>query len=341
VAKLLVEHLATALLGIGVDNFGTQHVGACESQSWKQTWILENFPDVPVLYTDAKDLANEKAYCCVARGAIDVVDSDIVFAGVSCRSVSNFNVMRKTFSAELAQGNFEQGGCTGETFLAVLSYLERHLSTRYVILENVVGLLRPTIYGRPIDAFLKALENVGFTMSFEVLDAKNFHLPQSRRRVYIFGSRNTVAHDTIRETLSSLQSTHTYAQGDLSILENIRTTPVAMDEDTSGKGVRWRSGEAGSGGQHAGDAGARSSARAAHHTRSSALGPPSKFPKRRLTRRSCLWKRRHREYIQKHNIAKEFGNVELAASSTQFEHEKHAQTVSVEFMFVATIVGCL
>ena len=300
VAKLLVEHLATALLGIGVDNFGTQHVGACESQSWKQTWILENFPDVPVLYTDAKDLANEKAYCCVARGAIDVVDSDIVFAGVSCRSVSNFNVMRKTFSAELAQGNFEQGGCTGETFLAVLSYLERHLSTRYVILENVVGLLRPTIYGRPIDAFLKALENVGFTMSFEVLDAKNFHLPQSRRRVYIFGSRNTVAHDIIRETLSSLQSTHTYAQGDLSILENIRTTPAPLYPS-----------------------------------------PPSKFPKRRLTRRSCLWKRRHREYIQKHNIAKEFGNVELAASSTQFEHEKHAQTVSVEFMFVATIVGCL
>src|SRR5699024_10869076 len=57
------------------------------------------------------------------------------------------------------------------------------------LLENVPGLL--TIQeGKTFDIIVKALKSAGYSISYRVLDAQNFGLPQIRKRVIIVGFRN-------------------------------------------------------------------------------------------------------------------------------------------------------
>lgn len=62
------------------------------------------------------------------------------------------------------------------------------------LLENVEGLLRHDMQnktdkiGKTLSVILKSLENLGYKVSWELLDSKNFGLAQSRKRVYITGT---------------------------------------------------------------------------------------------------------------------------------------------------------
>ena len=57
---------------------------------------------------------------------------------------------------------------------------------RYLLFENVPGLLNHN-GGRTFAAILDTLERLGYFVEWQVLNSKDFGVPQSRRRVYIFG----------------------------------------------------------------------------------------------------------------------------------------------------------
>ena len=56
----------------------------------------------------------------------------------------------------------------------------------YLFLENVPGLLNHD-RGRTFASILHALDRLGYFVEWQVLNSKDFHVPQSRRRVYLIG----------------------------------------------------------------------------------------------------------------------------------------------------------
>ena len=62
---------------------------------------------------------------------------------------------------------------------------------RWIILENVPGLLN-SHQGEDFRCILEELDELGYGVSWRVLDAKYFGTPQRRRRVYIVGSLGTL-----------------------------------------------------------------------------------------------------------------------------------------------------
>ena len=56
----------------------------------------------------------------------------------------------------------------------------------YLLLENVPGLLNHD-GGRTFAAILHALDGLGYSVEWQVLNSKDFGVPQSRKRVYLIG----------------------------------------------------------------------------------------------------------------------------------------------------------
>ncbi|CAB5216926.1 Dcm Site-specific DNA methylase [uncultured Caudovirales phage] len=74
--------------------------------------------------------------------------------------------------------------------------LIRELEPRWVVLENVPGLLNSQ-QGRDMGTVLGALANCGYGFAYRVLDAQYFGVPQRRRRVFIVAGRRAGTADSI------------------------------------------------------------------------------------------------------------------------------------------------
>lgn len=66
------------------------------------------------------------------------------------------------------------------------------------ILENVEGLVnhdkinKNDKIGRTLSIILGSLNNLGYKVTWHILDAKNFGVPQERKRIYILGTKRTL-----------------------------------------------------------------------------------------------------------------------------------------------------
>ena len=72
------------------------------------------------------------------------------------------------------------------TLFFELARLAEARKPRYLLFENVPGLLNHD-GGRTFAAILDTLERLGYFVEWQVLNSKDFGVPQSRRRVYIVG----------------------------------------------------------------------------------------------------------------------------------------------------------
>jgi len=98
---------------------------------------------------------------------------DVVIGGTPCQSFSKAGL---------------RGGLTDPRGQLALRFIEiiKTVRPRWVVWENVVGVLSSD-NGRDFGAFVGALGKLGYGFSYRVLDAKNFGVPQQRRRVYLVG----------------------------------------------------------------------------------------------------------------------------------------------------------
>ena len=72
------------------------------------------------------------------------------------------------------------------TLFFELARLAEARHPRYLLFENVPGLLSHDV-GRTFATILNALDRLGYHVEWQVLNSKDFGVPQSRRRVYIIG----------------------------------------------------------------------------------------------------------------------------------------------------------
>ena len=100
-------------------------------------------------------------------------DFDLLCGGFPCQAFS------------LAGRRQGFGNPRGTLFFELARLAEtRH--PRYLLFENVPGLLNHD-QGRTFAAILHTLDRLGYHVEWQVLNSKDFGVPQSRRRVYIVG----------------------------------------------------------------------------------------------------------------------------------------------------------
>lgn len=109
--------------------------------------------------------------------AKNIPEHDVLLAGFPCQPFSMIG-KREGFEHETQ----------GTLFFDVLRIVQYHMP-KMLLLENVTGLL--TIQnGETFKLIKKSLEEAGYNIFAEVLDAQNFGLPQVRKRVVIVGFRH-------------------------------------------------------------------------------------------------------------------------------------------------------
>ena len=149
---------------LGLERSGMEVVFQCEINPFCQSVLKKNWPDVP-LFSDIASLIPS-----------DIPESNVWCGGFPCQDVSLAN-----------QG--KRKGLLGERSGLFYTYakLIKERKPDWLIIENVPGLLN-SHDGEDFRTVIETLDELGYGVSWRVLDAKYFGTPQRRRRVYIVGS---------------------------------------------------------------------------------------------------------------------------------------------------------
>ena len=134
--------------------------------------LLENFPDETITGDITQVDENE------------VPDHDILLAGFPCQAFS-FAGTRKGF----------QDATKGTLFFDTARIINAK-KPAYFILENVEGLIThdpdpkapKAPYGRTLTTILTTLQQIGYNVSWGLLDASLYGVAQARKRIFIVGS---------------------------------------------------------------------------------------------------------------------------------------------------------
>ncbi|MFA6386115.1 MAG: DNA (cytosine-5-)-methyltransferase [Candidatus Paceibacterota bacterium] len=103
----------------------------------------------------------------------DIPDHDLLCAGFPCQS---FSIAGKRLGFEDTRG----------TMFFEIARIIRDKRPRYFLLENVKGLLSHD-EGKTFQTILGVLSDLGYEYQWQVLNSKNFGVPQNRERVFIIG----------------------------------------------------------------------------------------------------------------------------------------------------------
>ena len=142
---------------------GFECVGHCEIDKYaNQAYNAMYEPKGEVYFQNARTIDPD-----------EMPDIDLICGGFPCQS----------FSIAGRRGGFTDARGTLFFEIARLAAAKR---PKYLLLENVPGLLSHDS-GRTFAAILGALSELGYDVAWQVLNSKDFGVPQSRKRVYIVG----------------------------------------------------------------------------------------------------------------------------------------------------------
>ncbi len=159
--------------GIGGFRMGFENTGyftnvfGVENDKFACLTYLENFNENPI--GDISIIDNERIHELVP-------DFDVLLAGFPCQAFSIAG-HRKGFTDS-----------RGHLFFDVMRILNIKKPQAF-LLENVKGLLSHD-KGETFKTILKYLQEAGYNVFYEVLNSKDYNLPQNRERVFIVGFRN-------------------------------------------------------------------------------------------------------------------------------------------------------
>jgi len=118
------------------------------------------------------------------------IECDLIMHGSPCQ---DFSV------AGLGKGGDKGSGTRSSLMYETLRIVEK-LKPKYVIWENVKNLLSKK-HRHNFDAYLEAMEKLGYKSKYQVLNAKDYGVPQNRERVFtvsILGENNFVFPEPIK-----------------------------------------------------------------------------------------------------------------------------------------------
>ncbi|MGN1126548.1 MAG: DNA (cytosine-5-)-methyltransferase [Ruminococcus sp.] len=142
---------------------GFECIGYCEIDKYaKQSYEAMYDTKGELYFNDARKI-NPK----------ELPDIDLITGGFSCQS----------FSIAGRRKGFED---TRGTLFFEIARIASSKKPKYLFLENIPGLLSHD-RGRTFKTILSSLDELGYDVTWQVLNSKDFGVPQSRKRLYIVG----------------------------------------------------------------------------------------------------------------------------------------------------------
>ena len=106
---------------------------------------------------------------------------DLIMHGSPCQDFS--------LAGKQAGGDKDSG--TRSSLMYETIRIVKKLKPKYVIWENVKNLLSKK-HRHNFDAYLETMENLGYTNYYQVLNAKDYEIPQNRERVFTISIRKDI-----------------------------------------------------------------------------------------------------------------------------------------------------
>jgi len=158
---------------------------ACSNKGFDMKCVFTSEIKPHALEVLQQNYPNEDIYGDITQVATrDIPDFDFLLAGFPCQA----------FSSAGKRLGFED--TRGTLFFDVERILKDKKPFGF-ILENVEGLVnhdrgsKNDKIGRTLKVILSRLENLGYSVSWRVHNAKTFGVPQERKRIYIVGTLST------------------------------------------------------------------------------------------------------------------------------------------------------
>ncbi|WMX16485.1 DNA cytosine methyltransferase [Aureispira sp. CCB-E] len=136
--------------------------------------------------------------------ANEVPDCDGIIGGPPCQSWSEAGALRGIDDKR------------GQLFFDFIRILEAK-QPKFFLAENVSGMLLPR-HSQALENIKKMFKGAGYELSFKLLNASNYNVPQDRKRVFFIGIRNDLKFEfkfpeitfpkiNLREAIGDLQHT--------------------------------------------------------------------------------------------------------------------------------------
>ncbi len=169
---------------IGFEQANMQVVFQCEINKFSKSVLKRHWQDIRLVdnieYVTPEDINQAEVWC----------------AGFPCQDLSIANQGKRMGLEGARSGLFHK-------FADLLEQLEQNVRPSWIVLENVPGLLN-SHNGNDFRIILERLNELGYCLSWRVLDAKYFGSPQRRRRVFMVGSLNSM--DSINVLFDAIES---------------------------------------------------------------------------------------------------------------------------------------
>ncbi len=160
-------------LSLGFQNAGFQILAGFDSSQVNVDTYGLNFPSARAVKCDLGNLTGKQLLATIGARVGEV---DVIIAGPPCQG---FSLIGKRAPSDTRNG--------------LLGHVLEFVGTirpRYFVVENVQGLLSGAT--KPLaDDFVRRADTLGYDVvtPVKVLDAKDFGVPQTRKRVFFLGSR--------------------------------------------------------------------------------------------------------------------------------------------------------
>jgi DNA (cytosine-5)-methyltransferase 1 len=152
---------------LGLERAGHECVGFCEIDEFARQTYKANFDtEGEVEWHDITKVTDGQAR--ELRGKVD-----LIAGGFPCQA---FSVAGKRRGFEDTRG----------TLFFEIARIAKQIEPRFLLLENVKGLLSHD-EGRTFAIILSTLDELGYDAEWQVLNSKDFGVPQNRKRVFIIG----------------------------------------------------------------------------------------------------------------------------------------------------------
>ena len=150
---------------LGMERAGHKCVGYCEIDKYARlSYNAIHDTKGEIDYKDITEVTNEEFR--KLRGKVDVI-----CGGFPCQA---FSIAGNQLGFEDARG----------TLFYEIARAAEQIKPRYLFLENVRNLLSHD-KGKTFERMLKILDELGYDAEWQVLNSKNFGVPQNRERVFI------------------------------------------------------------------------------------------------------------------------------------------------------------
>lgn len=122
------------------------------------------------------------------------IQVDLIMHGSPCQD----------FSVAGKQAGGDEGSGTRSSLMYETLRIVEKLKPKYVIWENVKNLLSKK-HKHNFDAYIASMQQLGYNSYYQVLNAKNYGVPQNRERVFTISIRNDGNFDSYFEFPESIQ----------------------------------------------------------------------------------------------------------------------------------------